>query len=1074
VTDASPAGMGPADEIIERLIRVRNLDELSRELRQWLDVDGPTLLAAVEDRARRSAATGLAHEAELLRFLLPHIEAGLPGWAGSRGAGVIPVEDRVIGAAALPGPLAQFRYLRRDPVIRHPDACALARTLMSAPDTPPPERDRFAMVYAVLGRWATEEYDRVQSRLAWASVLRRRGNLARAMFHTRRAAMDATGDLDLSVRRALAALYRESGDLSASVATLTAALETALATDPVTASGRVLAEVTALRRSLAEVLRELGRSREAIGHVNAALDLMLDVPELGELSIALIILRGLLNEDDGDYDAGAADFRLAASYAVRVGDREQEFRAGTHHAMSLWKAGRTQAGRQAFHRLLATVRAWQADDAEAATRNNLGNLELDAGDLSAAGEHFGAALVLRSAHDYGFGVVTSMFGLGDVLAREGATDPARTMYRMALVTAQLGGAGAEAAAMFAGRASEGSDDVEIEIEDVLRRILADDHARQRWWQVYQTSVALAQYLARRGRTAEAMVILEDLLGEAERRSVAPYRIQVLIVYARLCAATPGRRQAAFDTLWQARSAVLERVAGTVDAGRHAEIVAEFIGVYENIIDLLLTRGDALRLPGGAAPDELAYDLHEEVKSRTFLTRLADEPRPAPAVLPADLARRESDLVGRRRQLRHGIGGLTGDARERRLAELADLNTELTEVYAEVGEYAPEYMRMRQGRPASLREARELLDRHAPAEGMAIVSYFCGDRTTTCFTLTSGDGALSVYRIPIESARLASIAGRLRTTFNGDPGAFPPSAPIHPRRPQRRSLAFLDEPGRRLLPFAEELGDRALICVIPHGPLHLLPFHAFHDGTGTPLGARAAVTYAPSLSLLAHLLARPPRPTVRALVAGVAAREDPEPDSFEHDARILGDAGWEVDELSGRSATRAATLASLSRADVAHVTCHGYVDPRNPPESGLLLADDSDRPTKFVGKMSIYQRRRVLLRAADLAGQQISVRLLTLRACSGGWQSADNAGDEATGIARAMLEAGAAATVSALWNVDQRSSAVLLRELYSRWRAGAPLWRAMWDAQQSVQSDADQPWHNHEYHWASLILVGDWR
>jgi CHAT domain-containing protein len=356
--------------------------------------------------------------------------------------------------------------------------------------------------------------------------------------------------------------------------------------------------------------------------------------------------------------------------------------------------------------------------------------------------------------------------------------------------------------------------------------------------------------------------------------------------------------------------------------------------------------------------------------------------------------------------------------------------------------------------------------------MAIVSYFCGRDTTTCFVVDADSPGLRAYRIPLGSARLTEAARLLRQAFDGDPAAFPPRPPIHPRRPHRRDLTFLDELGAELLPFASR--PFPLLCVVPHGPLHLLPLHALPDATGTPLAARCAVTYAPSLSLLAYGMEQAPRAGRRILVAAVAGREDPEPAAFERDGDYLRAAGAHISELTGTAATRPALLAALAGHDVAHVTCHGYTDPHNPMESGLVVADEDGRPTKFVDRLSIRKRRRSVLRAEDIADARVALRLVTLRACASGQVAAQHAGDEFTGLARSLLRAGAASTVTALWNVDQESSGRLHELMYRHWLGGEPLWRALWLAQRSLMDDATRPAWNHRYHWAPLVLIGDWR
>jgi tetratricopeptide (TPR) repeat protein len=1047
-----------AAALIDRLLLVDRISELPAVLRQDLPVSGDELLATLDQLAGRRAAGGRAAEAELLRFLRPLVEQALPEWARGR------PQDPIEAALARPHPFALLALIRRDAALRTPETLQRTREMLIEPRVPQAQAERYAYLHAVLGRFADQRSDRVQSRTIWSAALRRRGDLGRARFHAERALGEAQ-DTDRTFPLAtLAAIQGATGDLDGRIATTTESL-----------AGLQGLPRVALYEGLAADLRSLGRTREALDNVAAALEVMGADPILDESRYRLVNLRGLLHEDIGEYEYGLAAFEEAIAIAVRMGDRGGEFEASTNRAASLLKAGRTRAGRRAFERIHQTVLRWGATGGVAASLNNLAAAALQDDDLDAAAAYYSDSLAMRAPDEYSRGAAYSLFGIGDVLSERGGAETAIPMYLMAYETGARAGAGEETAILLAARlAQHGADSPET--EDMLRRLSDGMRGGSYWRGRQETAMALATYLADHGRAPEAVGVLRDLLTDAQRLGPRP-AADVRRSLARHLAKDPAGRGEAFTLLWSVRSDLMARVTDAGDPARRAEIVGESIGVYEALIDLLLDAADVdggpvLPLPDDRDAVELAFDLHEEARSRTFLAELADLAVPMPVGVPAGLAAREADLVAERRRLLAGLPQLGGWARRKRLDDLGRLAGRLGDVHREIATHAPEYARLRQGRPVTLAILRELLDEHAPAEGMLLVSYFCGHGTTTYFAVEPG-GVLRSYRVPLGTEKLTGVIDRLRITFNGDARDFPPVPPLHPRRPQRRSLAFYEELGPQLLRFTDLLPGRALLCVAPHGPLHLAPLHALPDGTGARLAERVAVTYTPSLSLLAHVLSRPVRRPRTALVAAVAAREDPDPNVFEQDAAILRAAGWPVTDLHGPDATPRATLGALGRHEIAHVTCHGYVDDSSPRESGLVLSD-GDRPTKLVGALSIVGRRAVVLRAEDLAVALPAVRLLTLRACSSAWQSSDHRGDEFTGLNRALLRGGAAATLAALWNVDQHSSAEFLRWVYERWRGGVPLWVAVWDAQRRALADADRTWMRHPYHWAPLVLTGDWR
>jgi tetratricopeptide (TPR) repeat protein len=1047
--------------LVEELTRIERLAGIATVLAEASPVDGGALLAAIDDTLRTREAQRRPHEAALLRFLRPFVEQALPRPAGT-------AEDVVAALAGHGHPLAQLLAVRRSPVPVGSAAVAAARRLAAAGPHRPDAPERFALTYAILSLLAGSAGDRADARLVWANVLRRRHRHARAGFHARRAVEASDGNTRVVALGTLAAIHRDSGDLPGAIAVLDAALREAGPAARLSPGQRIV-----LRRLVAGDLRRAGRFREALDHVGAALDALPAGVGGDRTRYDLVRLRGLLHGDVAEHDYAATDFQQAAGLARRLGERELELSARASLATSLASAGRHPAAVRAFHRIVDDARQWGSRGALAAALNNLANFELDWGDPTDAERHFGEALALGRTDKPGYSAVISLLGLGDAAGRHGEHAGAALCYRLALDTGFRSGHGDEASVLVANRIGTRTDDpADDATEDALRDLVDRGATRGRWTVYQEAGLALAAYLLRHGRADEAHALRRRLLDEAVRRDSVRDVINLRLTLARGLAGGRVGRQEAFEQVWLARAEVTGLMARAGDHTRHGEIAAEHIGVYEALIDLLLD-GD-LRLPDARPADELAYDLHEEAKSRTFLAEMADGPIPVPGGLPSALVDREAALLTRRADLRRELAERAGAARRRTLDELAAAAAELADVHRAIADLAPGYARLRRAEPATLAVVRELLARHAPDEGMALVSFFCGRSTTTCFTVTSGDGRLSVYRVGRTAEELAAVVTRLRTAFNGDAAGFPPLAPVHPRRPHRRDLAFLDAVGPELAGFMAAVGDRPLVCVAPHGPLHLLPLHALPDASGVRLARRAAFCYAPSVSLLAHALARPAHRPASAAVVGVAAREDPRPEAFERDAAILRDAGWRVTEVAGPAATRAAALAALAGSELAHVTAHGYVEPRTPMNSGLVLADHQGRPSKFVGELPPDRRRQVVLRARDLAEVRMRVRLLTLRACSSGWHAAEHAGDEFSGLTRALLRAGAAATISALWNVDQDSSGELLREFYRSWRDGVPLWRAMWRAQRTMMEDPDRPWLRHPYHWAALVVVGDWR
>lgn len=165
---------------------------------------------------------------------------------------------------------------------------------------------------------------------------------------------------------------------------------------------------------------------------------------------------------------------------------------------------------------------------------------------------------------------------------------------------------------------------------------------------------------------------------------------------------------------------------------------------------------------------------------------------------------------------------------------------------------------------------------------------------------------------------------------------------------------------------------------------------------------------------------------------------------------------------------------MGAARVAHLTGHGWYDRIEPLDSGLFLAHDGQRPSKYPLTVEIRTRLRHLLTARHVLDAGLGMELLTLRACSTARRDLHSTGD-IQGLAQLLQSSGARTVVGTLWDVDDDSSRRLFEDFYRR-RAEEPQapWKALWLAQRSMLEDPVVPWESHPYHWAALALFGHWR
>lgn len=238
---------------------------------------------------------------------------------------------------------------------------------------------------------------------------------------------------------------------------------------------------------------------------------------------------------------------------------------------------------------------------------------------------------------------------------------------------------------------------------------------------------------------------------------------------------------------------------------------------------------------------------------------------------------------------------------------------------------------------------------------------------------------------------------------------------------------------------------ARLLVIPHGPLHLLPFHALWDGADYLL-ARFEMAYAPSASLAVHCAAAPSLPP-QASLAGLAITDASIPQARQEAQTVAAhfvQAQLFLDEAAGRAGLRQAA----AQADVLHIATHGLFRPDNPFFSALKLAD---------GWLDVREIYRLPLSAG----------LVVLSACESGVGRVQG-GDEVIGLARGFLGAGAASLVVSLWNVHD-AGVVELMDAFYRHLTGEPGLRpaAALAVAQRQAARAGQ----HPYFWAPFIAIG---
>ena len=221
----------------------------------------------------------------------------------------------------------------------------------------------------------------------------------------------------------------------------------------------------------------------------------------------------------------------------------------------------------------------------------------------------------------------------------------------------------------------------------------------------------------------------------------------------------------------------------------------------------------------------------------------------------------------------------------------------------------------------------------------------------------------------------------------------------------------------------ELGVSGIVMV-PAAGLQFLPIHAAawrSDGQLRYFIDEMTMSYAPSAYVLAVSRRRSRASAVNgpALIAGVGQYESLPPlSNVEGELDMVG-AALGSRAFLDEEANRERVLREMADASVVHLACHGAVWALGGTDFRMAWSP----PT-------VLHLWRDGLSFQDILLQDLrKVRLVCLSACDTGLVDVSLPWDEFEGLANVFFQAGAAAIVSSLWAVDDRSTALLMQRFY---------------------------------------------
>jgi CHAT domain-containing protein/lipopolysaccharide biosynthesis regulator YciM len=412
------------------------------------------------------------------------------------------------------------------------------------------------------------------------------------------------------------------------------------------------------------------------------------------------------------------------------------------------------------------------------------------------------------------------------------------------------------------------------------------------------------------------------------------------------------------------------------------------------------------------------------------------------------------------------------------ARLAELNARLPKARLDFESFqtnlyaAHRDLRAQRGevQPLRLEEAAALL----PDAASALLEYVVTDDKTYLFAITKTAGKtepeVGVYTLPVKRDELDKQAEFFRRQLAGRDLGF------------RASAAKLYE--LLLKPADAQLRGKTNLVIAPDDKLWDLPFQALLAGANRFLIEDAAITYAPSLTVLREMTnrlknqgANPAPATLLALGNPLLGREtvnraalplrdeklDPLPEAEKEVraiSRLYGSARSKV--YIGADAREDLIKTEAAQARVLHFATHGILNNASPMYSHLALARGD---TNEDGLLEAWELMQLNLKA-DLA---------VLSACETA-RGRFGAGEGVIGLSWAMFIAGVPSIVVSQWKVESASARDLMISFHRQALASPAAAKSKATKAEALRQAAlkmmKNPETRHPFYWAGFVLVGD--
>jgi CHAT domain-containing protein/tetratricopeptide (TPR) repeat protein len=782
------------------------------------------------------------------------------------------------------------------------------------------------------------------------------------------------------------------------------------------------------------VYGDLAEYRKAIDYYQRALTIQQELKNRTTEAITHNNI-GTAYSSIGEYQKGLDSFRRALELHRALG-LEWDSAINLHNIAWIHaNLGDRERARTLYQEALESLRKVKDQLGTANTLNNLAEIYADSDDYKKALELHTEALISRRATKDREGEAISLTNIGKAYAKLGQQNRARENFESALAILRTGVSPRRLANTL------------LHSGSLYHQQCDDEHA------LYDLDESLAIAREIEDRRAEADALTELARVESDRGNTMQAH---------------ERAHQALETFESVRLSVAS-----------PSLRLRFFSIARDLQEMDIALLMSLNLP------EKAFLESERSKARSLLELLPESGTEIRRGVDAELIKREYELnqlisakAERQTRLLNKSQGAEAVAASR---ELNALTVELEDVQSMIRHTSPSYAELTKPAPLSLREIQEqVLD-----PDTVLLEFSLGSRRSFLWAVakSSADAFELPPRPMIEMAvrRVReSLTARNQIVANE-------TVEARSARVAQADAAYQAAASKLSAmlfgPVAKAIFNKRLLIVV-EGDLQYVPFASLPDANRVPMIVNHEIITAPSASVVAVIrqesanrksaekllavLADPVFTTDDPRFARSALRNDASEFVRLRFSRAEADA---ITKLAPAVATlkavdfdasrETALHADLGQYRIIHFATHSVLNNDQPELSGIMLSrvDRAGRP------------RDGLLRLYDIYNLRLKSDLVVLSACRtalGG----EVKGEGLIGLTRGFLYAGAPRVVATLWEVEDRTTAEIMKHFYTAILSrGEKPAQALRSAQIALWKT--RGWEN-PYYWAAFTLQGDWR